>query len=218
MSVTGTMLLVVGIASSCSDSGPGTPPLQSTPTMASTPTTTATSRLLPPRSADLDLTGLDPCKALTEAQGKQLDYDRGWERPPTPDFDYLTKTPNCSYGSSQREFGSIIAFVTSEDAQTWLTDPRRDTGVRPQVTTVSGFPALQITVPNSKKMHDNCQIVVDVHDKQYIDVFSDQLVGGHVTGSAPYCTEARKVAAMVLESAQHREPRGNHSGGARRQS
>jgi hypothetical protein len=199
---TGSLLLLAALASACSDSASGTPLPQSTPPPATTSTSIApaTSRLLPPRPADLDLTGMDPCKALTEAQGKQLGYDRGWERPPTPDFDYVTNTPNCSYGSSQREFGSIIAFVTTESAETWISDPGRDTGVRPQVTTISEFPALQITVPSSKKMHNNCQIVVDVHDKQYIDVFSDQLVGGHVTGAAPYCAEARRVAAMVLEN------------------
>ena len=204
LSVTGSILLVAGIASGCSDPGDGAPLPQHTPTTTSSsmPATTVTSRLLPPRPANLDLNGMDPCKALTEAQEKQLDYDRGSERPPIPDIDHVTKAPNCAYGSREREFGSLIAFATTESADTWITEPSRDTGVRPEVTVVSGFPALQVRVPESKPDHNNCQILVDVNDQQYIDVFSNQLVGGHVTGSAPYCAEARKVAAMVLANVQ----------------
>lgn len=200
------LLVVAAITSACSDSASGAPHPTATqpPAATTTPSPSATSQLLPPRPADLDITGMDPCKALTESQGKQLDYDRGWERPPIPDTDFVTNTPNCAYGSRQREFGSLISFVTTENADRWITDPARDTGIRPTVTTISGFPTLQIIVPESKENHNNCQILIDVHDKQYIDVFSNQLVGGHVTGSAPYCAEARTVAAMVLENVRNR--------------
>ena len=200
------LLAVAAIASACSDkaSGQPRPPATDPPATAVTASTSTTPQPVPGRPADLDLTGLDPCKALTEAQGKQLDYDRGWERPPIPDIDHVTKAPNCAYGSREREFGSLIAFVTTESADKWVTEPSRDTGIRPAETTISGFPALQITVPESKPDHDNCQILVEVNDQQYIDVFSNQLVGGHVTGSAPYCAEARKVAAMVLANVRSR--------------
>lgn len=201
-------LLIGTIVAGCTNHTTGAPttPTRSSASGSSTSNTNAsqTSRLLPPRPRDLDITGLDPCKALTVDQEKQLQYDRGWQRPPGPDTDYVTNTPNCAYGSSQRRFGSLISFVTNEDAEVWLTDSGRATGVRPEKMAISGFPALEITVPQSKRSHTNCQVLVDVHDKQYINIFSDQLTGGDVDSTKAYCQEAEKVAGMVLENAENR--------------
>jgi hypothetical protein len=171
---------------------------------ATRPTTTSTSHLLPPRPRDVDVSGLDPCKALTFAQEKELEYDTGWQDTPVPDNDGISGAPNCAYQSRTREFGSLIAFVTNAGADVWLTDPNHKPDLTPKKTTVSGFPALQITVRPTAPLPDKCRIIVDVHDGQYLDVFSSKLVGGDVTGSKPYCEEAKNVAAMVIENAENR--------------
>jgi uncharacterized protein DUF3558 len=174
------------------------------PTATTTAPTSTTSRLLPPRPRNLDVNGLDPCKALTITQSKQLEYDRGWQHPPIADVDGISGEPNCSYESRTREFGSLITFVTNADAEVWLTDPGHKPELPPKKTTVSGFPALQITVRPTEPLPDKCVIIVDVHDGQYIDVLAARLPGGGVTGFKPYCQEAQRVAAMVIENAENR--------------
>lgn len=86
----------------------------------------------------------------------------------------------------------------------WLTEPDHKLDAPPKQATVSGFPALQLTVPRDAPLPDKCNIIVDVHARQYIDVFSNKLDGGNVTGSRPFCREATKVAAMVLKNADGR--------------
>ncbi|TDQ05124.1 DUF3558 domain-containing protein [Labedaea rhizosphaerae] len=199
--VVGVVVVVVAVVRT--PKSEGTAQAQRTITTTTLATTT-TSRLLPPRPRDVDVSGLDPCKALTDEQEKELQYNRGWQSPPIADVDGITGAPNCAYGSAPREFGSLISFVTNANVDVWLTDPEYKTDLPPTKTTVSGFPALQITVPRSAPLPDKCTILVDVHDGQYINVFSSRLAGGGVTGSAAYCQEAKKVAAMVLENAENR--------------
>ena len=174
-----------------------------TPTTTPPPTATsaaARTRLLPPRPEDLDIRGIDPCTALTYDQERELDYNRGWQTPPIPDVDEVSGQPNCAYGSARREFGSLIVFVPNADVQVWLTDPGHKTILLPQKTTVARFPALQITVPPYAPLPDKCSIIVDVHDGQYFMTFSSKLAGGGVTGSTPYCREAKTVAAMIIKN------------------
>jgi hypothetical protein len=202
------VVLIVILAVIAQPDGTAQPPVTATTKAPAAQTTTVpaatTSRLLPPRPRDIDVTGLDPCKALTFAQEKELEYDTGWQDSPVPDHDGISGAPNCSYQSRSREFGSLIAFVTNADAEVWLTDPSHKPELTPKKVTVSGFPALQITVRPTEPLPDKCKIIVDVHDGQYIDVFSSKLVGGGVTGSKTYCEEAKKVAAMVIANTENR--------------
>lgn len=200
--------LLLAAAASCSDDEPGVP-IPQTPAASSTTTGTPaatsrppSSRLLPPRPVDLDLTSLDSCAALTTTQEKQLDYDLGWQRPPRSGVDPASGGPNCTFGSSHRGLGSTIAFVTTDGVELWLTGRLRS--VASEKAVVSGFPILQMTTSPDGPLPDECDVVVDVHDGQYLEVFSSRSPGGRVTGSAPYCTEARNVAAMVLENLQNR--------------
>ena len=151
--------------------------------------------MLPPRSKDLDLTGLDPCKALTTDQAKELQYDAGYELEPMPGTDGITGAPNCTYSSSSRDVGALIIPVTTEGAEQWLTNPDRETDVQPVQTTVAGFPALELKLPDTK----SCKVMLDVHDGQQLDVFSLDLGGGPKDVEA-YCNEAKKVAGMVIET------------------
>ena len=115
----------------------------------------------------------------------------------------ISGEPDCAFDSSKRALGSLITFVKNGGAEVWLTDPDHKTKVPPTTTTVAGFPALQITVMPDSTLADQCTIVVDVHDGQYIEVFSSSSPGGP-KGSTPYCAEAKRVASMVIETAENR--------------
>ena len=66
-------LLSVVVLGGCTSHATGEPTPRTTaggPGASSTALTATTSRLLPPRPRDIDVSGLDPCKALTTDQEK----------------------------------------------------------------------------------------------------------------------------------------------------
>jgi uncharacterized protein DUF3558 len=98
--VGGAVLL---IASACDGTASGTPtPAGSTGASSTTSAPSATSRLLPPRPRDLDLAGVDPCRMLTVAQARELDYDKGYQLKPQPGTNDITGTPDCGFSSLKR--------------------------------------------------------------------------------------------------------------------
>lgn len=193
------------VVSSCTDSAQGQPTAAtSVPSAGSTTTeSTTTSRVLPPRPRDIDLTGTDPCEMLTKDQAREMTYDKGYQRPPMHDTNDVTGAPDCSFSSSTSGHGLLIAAVTTEDASVWLTNPDRETVDPPQKTTVVGFPALRFEPKPTDDLPDNCHLIIDVHDGQYIDIFVNDLNGDPAPPST-YCAEADKVAPLAIETAENR--------------
>lgn len=161
------------------------------------------ANLLPPRPRELDLTGVDPCKDLfTEQQLRELAYDLGYARPPRPDHSDIHGGPDCTYasnggsGGTDRNIRSLVGISTTEGALAWVTDPARAPARRPEVVTVDGFSALVLPHP---KLADNCKVVVDTAEGQYLEVSSGQATG---EGSAPepFCAEAERVAGMAVQT------------------
>jgi hypothetical protein len=147
----------------------------------------------------VDLTGVDPCKALTREQSKQLDYDAGYQLSPTPGTDGITGAPNCAYSSINRNVGSLVTVVTTEGAESWLTNPERKTKVKPVQVTVAEFPALQVKATDT----NSCEVMLDVHDGQQLDILSAD-AGNGPKDAETYCQEANKVAGLVLETVESR--------------
>jgi hypothetical protein len=168
-------------------------------------TTTSTSRLLPPRPRELDLSGVDPCTdVLTDNQLHELAYDLGYQRAPIPNTSAIDNARTCGYSSesppdqASRDIGSLVAISLSAGAEAWLTDPARKTSAdRARQAKVGEFPAL--VLPNPQVV-DNCTVVVDVHERQYFRV--DSSSSGSVKGTSPepYCTEAQRVAGMIIQT------------------
>jgi hypothetical protein len=210
----GGRLLVAGISvlllSACTTRNSGSPVPASpnvgestaaTTTTGATPSSTA--HLLPPRPRDLDLSGVDPCKdALTPAQLHQLAYDLGYERPPVGGHVLLDDGRTCGYSSSRptdqpsRDIGSMIIISTSAGAEVWITDMKNRSNTISQ-TTVMQFPALVVPHPN---FVDICEVVVDVHDGQYLGVQSSASGQANGTSPDPYCAEAKRVAEMTIQT------------------
>jgi len=107
------------------------------------------------------------------------------------------------FDQPSRKIGSLISISTSEGAEAWLTDPRRKTSADlHRKASVAGFPALILPHPS---FVDDCAVVVDVHDGQYLEV--DSSPGGDAEGTSPdpYCSEAGRVSGIVLRNLSARK-------------
>ena len=173
------------------------------PATTSGPSDARFADLLPPRSGELDLTGVDPCAdLLTEGQLRELRYDLGYARPPRPDHSDIHGGPDCTFSSTggaggvDRNIRTLVGISTSEGAMTWVTDPYRAPEQRPDVVTVDRFSALVLPHP---KITDNCLVVVDTAEGQYLEVSVSPAVGAD-TSPDPYCVEARRVAGMAIRT------------------
>jgi hypothetical protein len=203
---------MLGMLSACTTERAGSPNPTTTARPSSPAETTSrasiipstTQRLLPPRPRELDLTGIDPCAdVLTRDQLHQLAYDLGYLDKPIESKSDIHGGATCAYASNsppdqrRRDIGSLVGISTSEGADAWLTDPRRKTSAdRRRPVTVAGFPALVLPHPS---IVDNCGVVVDVHDGQYLEVDSSSS-GARGTSPEPYCAEAQRVAEMVIQN------------------
>jgi hypothetical protein len=173
-----------------------------------TPPTSETSDskfadLLPPRPRELDLTGVDPCtELLTDQQLRELDYDLGYARPPLPGKSNIHGGPDCTFasnggaGGSNRNMSSQVSISTTEGALTWVTDPAREPDTRPEVADIQGFSALVLPNP---RFPDDCLVVVDTAEGQYLQVASGES-SGSADDPAPFCQEAKTVAGMAIQT------------------
>jgi hypothetical protein len=159
--------------------------------------------LLPPRLRELDLAGVDPCtELLTDQQLRELDYDLGYARPPLPGRSNIHGGPDCTFasnggaGGSNRNMSSQVGISTTEGASTWVTDPAREPNTRPEVADIQGFSALVLPNP---KFPDDCLVVVDTAEGQYLQVASGES-SGSADDPAPFCQEAKIVARMAIQT------------------
>lgn len=178
-------------------SGAPVPAPSGAPSSSSSTTTSVQPRLLPPRTEAIDITGADPCKALTSGQVHQLDYDLGYRSLPMPSTDDIDHGPTCDFSSTRREVGTTIIYSTSNGAEIWLTDPSRNRTNPATAIRIDGFPALQVT---NTLVTDECSVVVDNHDGQYVEVFATPDMNRKTPTSSFYCGEAKKVAEMVMRT------------------
>jgi Protein of unknown function (DUF3558) len=173
-----------------------------------TPTTappSSTAPLLPPRPRELDISDVNPCTdVLTRDQLHQLAYDLGYQRSPIAGKSAISGGPTCTYGSASpfdqpsRKIGSVIGVSTSEGAEAWLTDPHRKAAADlHRLAMIAGFPALVLPHPD---IADFCAVVVDVHDGQYLEIYSSPDGGEEGTSPDPYCSEAQRVSGIVLQN------------------
>lgn len=193
------LLVVAGLSVACiGGNGQSAGPIKSVVAPPSTvATTTSASRVLPPRSKELDLTNADPCKSLTMAQLRELAYERGYARPPGRDTSNIHGGKICNFNSDSRSIGARIGFATTESAEVWVTDPSRNKTNPTTPTEVGGFPALRMT---DDRREQTCDYLLDVHDGQYIQVRGEMDLSRGPAGTEPYCVEAKRVAEMIVET------------------
>jgi hypothetical protein len=150
---------------------------------------------LPPRPRDVSLTGVNPCTLLSPAQQTVLAVTAGVPGPPaqladnspTCDFRFADNTPGAEYN---------IAVDTTEGIQLYLNPALAD-DIRQ--TSVSGFPALDITL-QAPDLLKGCTTAVSVANGQMFMVNLGQPAAG--TTTAQSCARTEQVAGAVLATAQ----------------
>lgn len=190
---------VVVAAAGCAVRSGGDP----VPTTTTAASDTRFANILPPRPAELDLSDVDPCtELLTTGQLRELRYDLGYARPPRPDNSDIHGGPDCTFSSTggaggvDRNIRTLVGISTTEGALAWVTDPHRTPEAEPDVVTVDGFSALVLPHP---KLPDDCLLVVDTAENQYLEVTVSPAVGEEPAAD-PYCAEAERVAGMAIQT------------------
>jgi hypothetical protein len=150
---------------------------------------------LPPRPADVPLTGADPCALLTATQREQVGVAPGVKGLPAQ---LVNNSPSCDYrltgGLPGPEFNVVVD--TTEGIQLFL-NPRLADDIR-QVS-VSDFPALDITL-KAPDLLQGCTTAVSVASGQMIVVNLGQPSTG--TTTAQSCARTEQVAGAVLATAR----------------
>lgn len=199
--VAGTVLIMMTLAGcTTTQTGSATAAGQpaARPSTYQAPTNGAGSVSLPPRPADVPLTGVDPCTLLTGPQQRTLKVAKGVKglpaqlenNSPTCNFRFADGTPGAEYN---------IAVDTAEGIALYLNQNLAD---NVQQVSVGGFPALDITL-KAPDLLAGCSTAVSVANGQMFVVDLGQPARG--TTTAQSCARTEQVADAVLATATSRK-------------
>ncbi len=175
-------------------SGTGGNPTPATTTAASKTSTSATSAPSE-RPKNIKVDGLDPCKALTANDQKQL----GTVVTQAEQSDVVegAKTPACTFltgPGASKVYSYAVHLVTSKGIDYWNSSGNLDIAEKK----VSGFPAKQVTFKGTSSV--DCSVAVDVADGQQL--FVQFLPIGRDTTQDTMCQNAAKGAELALATLQ----------------
>lgn len=185
-----TGLVAVAVVG-CTATGGNPTPAPTTTTAAKTTTSAPASD----RPAVVKLDGLDPCKALTADNQKQLGTSRA--EPESSDLIPGATSKACAFENAPGSgglFSYIVDLVTDKGIDYWKGSGNQD--VKP--TKVSGFPAKQVTFKGTNKFE--CSVAVDVADGQQL--FVQFLPIGRDESQDALCQKANKSAELALATLQ----------------
>ncbi|MFD1148227.1 DUF3558 domain-containing protein [Saccharothrix hoggarensis] len=135
------------------------------------------------RPKTIDISALDPCTLLTDAQRAEF----GMDRPPRLEDE--ADKPGCSLSREDRKF-SIGIYLSRTQGIEVYTDPPR-----PGATTleVGGFPAVMVEADTSLGL--GCSMILDVADGKSVDVIAHSLGDTDVKG---LCQVVQPIAGAVM--------------------
>ena len=138
---------------------------------------------------EIKLDGIDPCKALSADQMKELSVSEPELQ--ENDLSGIGKVPLCDYaGIGSPRFGYGIGLVTSKGIEHWQGSGNVDV----ERTEVSGYLAAQVVLTGTNDVM--CTIAVDVADGQHLLVdFTPQ---GDEHTQDKMCQNAKKAAELAL--------------------
>ncbi|MFC6091374.1 DUF3558 domain-containing protein [Saccharothrix lopnurensis] len=145
----------------------------------------------PARPRTIDVGGVDPCTALTDAQRARF----GADRPPRAGTATVYDSPTCDFFREDRTWGFRVTTVTTTGIS-WYTDG--GFAVEPERLEVGGFPAVLGRAPGDDQV---CFLGVDVSDGQMIDVQVSSFEGTPVD---ELCRLAPQIAGAVVETLGNR--------------
>lgn len=190
---------VAAATAGCGGSRSGSPTAAGEPT---TGTTTAPTTG-PARPGEIDLTGADPCQAVTEQQRAAWAVDRP-PRAGTISGGVLAGAPSCAFGSTAEQTGFVIT-LSQRVGLTELVERAR-AGLPRQDLTIGGFPAISQEGVSSApdRGSGECYVDVDVAANQLLEVQFSQLSASQDKRLpvATLCAEAQEVAEAALTTLQ----------------
>uniref|UniRef100_UPI0031DC7C47 DUF3558 domain-containing protein n=1 Tax=Saccharothrix mutabilis TaxID=33921 RepID=UPI0031DC7C47 len=168
-----------------------------TPTPATTTAGSKTSATPAPseRPKDIKLDGLDPCKALSANDQKQL--GTVVTQPDQSDVVEGVKSPACTFltgPGASKVYSYAVHLVTGKGIDYWNSSGNLDIAEKK----VAGFPAKQVTFKGTSSV--DCSVAVDVADGQH--VFVQFLPIGRDTTQDVMCQNAAKGAELALATLQ----------------
>jgi hypothetical protein len=158
------------------------------------PTNGSAAISLPPRPADVPLTGVNPCSLLNAAQRGALGVIPG--RPGLP-AQLADNSPTCNYQLTDPLAGEYNVAVDARSGIQLYLGPNLAADVR-QVS-VGGFPAVDVTL-KPPDLLQGCTTVVSVANSQMFMVDFGQPPRG--TTTAQSCARTETVADAVLTTAR----------------
>ncbi|WP_367134295.1 DUF3558 domain-containing protein [Saccharothrix sp. HUAS TT1] len=178
------LLAALALLAGCSQSTDGSANPGGTATTTTTASAGPTSTSAPAdRPKAIDISGLEPCGLLTDAQRAEFGLDR------PPQQDDAPGKPGCSMSREDREH-SIAIYLDSTRGVEAYTEPPRPGSTALQV---GGFPAVMVESTNSLGLA--CAIHVDVSDGQSADVQAYSLGD---TDVPTLCRLVQPVAGAVV--------------------
>lgn len=176
----------------CTSVGGGNPTPAPTTTGSSKTTTSAPAS---DRPAVIKLDGLDPCKALTTDNQKQLGTSSA--EPESSDLIPGAASKACVFASTPgtgRLFSYAVDLVTGKGIEHWKGSGNQDVAS----SKVSDFPAKRVTFKGTDKFE--CSVAVDVADGQQL--FVQYLPIGRDEPQETLCQKAEKGAELALATLQ----------------
>ncbi|WP_326567106.1 DUF3558 domain-containing protein [Amycolatopsis rhabdoformis] len=182
-------VLALGVAA-CSSGDPGTA-LPVAPA-ASSASQAAKASQLPPRPADLPLTGVDPCELLGQAQLDELQVNAV----PRKAAD-AQDGPTCVFDADKTEpFHAYHLRTVSADLQEWLTGARRKNSMTTAPFAVEGYPAL--TNYRAAGTPSDCEVLVGVAKGQTLAAQAFAVTAGAFT-QQQLCDQATQAADLAVQ-------------------
>ncbi|MEV4604094.1 DUF3558 domain-containing protein [Amycolatopsis sp. NPDC049253] len=182
-------LLALGAAGcSSGDAGTAVP----VPTAVSSASQAAKASQLPPRPADLSLTGVDPCDLLGQAQLDELQVNAVPRKAADPQ-----DGPTCVFDADKTEpFHAYHLRTVTADLQEWLTGARRKNSMTTAPFAVEGYPAL--TNYRAAGTPSDCEVLVGVAKGQTLAAQAFAVTAGAFT-QQQLCDQATQAADLALQ-------------------
>jgi len=182
------LVAVAALLGGCSETTPGTAsagPAPRTSASGSAPTTSTTPSTTRPKK--VDLTGVDSCSLLSDAQKQQFDLVKS---PATLKSSVYADATLCSINSGDFSYGVGLVAAAKNGIGEYASGVEKGE-LTPM--TVGGFPAL---TGKSTTLLPSCVVYLDVADGQMIDLGVDSTK----VPMDELCVRAGKIAGAIIQT------------------
>ena len=185
------LVVATALLGGCSETTAGTASAGPTSATSATAEPSPSARPSTTRPKKVDLTGIDSCAALSDAQKRQFDLVK---TPGTLKSSVYADATLCSINSSDFSYGVGLVAAAKNGVEEYA--PGVEKGELTPVR-VAGFPAL---TGKSTTLLPSCTVYLDVADGQMIDLGVDSTK----VPMEELCVRARKIAEAIIQTVSAR--------------